>query len=335
MKRVGRAVILGVFAAMLMTSSTFGWRPTVRREITRGTRDASLVARLKEHVLQLSSRIGDRNLFEYDRLRQAASYIEQRFADFGYTLESQPYLINEQPVRNLSVTHLGRLAPEDVVIVGAHYDSCFNPGADDNASGVAVLLELARVSRDASFDRTVKFVAFTSEEPPIFQTELMGSRVFARAARARQEQITAMLALEMVGYYSEAPRSQRYPPLFGLFYPSRANFIGVVSNFHSRSLCRQVVRAFRGSSSLPIEGVSTFSFIPGVNWSDHWSFWQEGYRAVMVTDTAFLRNPHYHQATDTWETLNYTKMASVMEGLQGVLRELASTVNRERSGAAH
>jgi len=212
-----------------------------------------------------------------------------------------------------------------VVIVGAHYDSCFNPGADDNASGVAALLELARLVRGEPLGRTVKFIAFTNEEPPIFQTEQMGSHVYARAARARGEDIRAVLVLEMLGYYDDRRGSQQYPPLFGLFYPSQANFISVVSDFGSRRLCRQVSQAFKRASAFPIESVSTFRSIPGVTWSDHWSFWQEGYPAVMVTDTAFLRNPHYHQMSDTWETLDYERMATVVLGLAGALRELGGT----------
>lgn len=286
--------------------------------------DPTLGERLKQHVIRLSRDIGLRDLVHYEQLEEAAVYIERLFIGLGYEVESQRYRHLDQSFRNLIATKPGTRTPQ-VVIVGAHYDSCFNPGADDNASGVAALLELARLAREEPSGRTVKFIAFTNEEPPLFQTEQMGSRVYARAARARGEEIQAALILEMLGYYDDRRGSQQYPPLFGLFYPSRANFISVVGDFRSGRLCRQVVRAFKRASAFPIESVSTFQSIPGVAWSDHWSFWQEGYPAVMISDTAFLRNPHYHQASDTWETLDYERMAAVVMGLAGVLQELGGT----------
>lgn len=323
MSRVGRLVVLGFFTVVVMKGSTCGWnilRPTTMQVAS----DPLLTERLKGHVYRLSHEIGDRDAFEhYQQLEEAASYIMQQLEASGYTVESQGYHLEGRVVRNLIAAKRGEALDE--VVVGAHYDSCFNPGADDNASGVAALLELARLLKEEPLARTVKFIAFTSEEPPIFKTELMGSRIYATAARARGEPIRAMLSLEMVGYYSDESGSQRYPPLFGLFYPNRANFIAVVSNFRSAPLCRQVVQAFRRASSFPLESINTFTWIPGVDWSDHWSFWQEGYPAVMITDTAYLRNPHYHAPTDTWETLDYERMAAVVMGLAGVLRELGGT----------
>jgi Zn-dependent M28 family amino/carboxypeptidase len=327
-RRVIRLLLIGALAVMVVKSSTTGCRPAVPSAATP-VADAGLAERLKRHVRALSEEIGNRDLYEAGKLEQAARYVETQLAATGYTVESQPYPVEGKTARNLIVTKVGARTPSEVVIVGAHYDTCSNPGADDNASGVAGLIELARLLREAKTDQTVKLIAFTNEEPMFFQTELMGSRVYAKAARARGEDIRTVLVLEMIGYYADQPNSQRYPPLFGLFYPNRGNFIGVVSNLRHGGLARQVAASFKRQSAFPVEWVAAPEWVQGIAWSDHWSFWQEGYPAVMLTDTAFLRNPHYHQPGDTWQTLDYTRMASVVEGLRGTVQELATAVTLE------
>jgi hypothetical protein len=167
-------------------------------------------------------------------------------------------------------------------------------------------------------------VAFVNEEPPFFPFGEMGSRVYARAARARGDDIRAMLSLETIGYYSDEPGSQRYPPFFRWFYPDRGNFIGFVANFSSRALMRNAVAAFRAASDFPVEHVATFGWIPGVDWSDHRSFWQQDYPAIMVTDTALYRYPYYHSAQDTPDKVDYERLARVTEGLRAVVRALAN-----------
>lgn len=320
MKRAIRLLLLGALAIMVVKGSTTGCRPTA----PSGAKavDPTLVERLTRHVRALSEEIGNRDLYELEKLERAAGYIEAQLTDAGYRVESQPYTVEGKTVRNLIVTTPGVRAPAEVVIVGAHYDTCSNPGADDNASGVAGLIELARLLAGTRTDRTVKLIAFTNEEPMFFQTESMGSRVYAKAARERHEDIRAVIVLEMIGYYSDRPNSQRYPPLFGLFYPNRGNFLGVVANLKYGPLAKQVAQAFKRHSSFPVEWIAAPGWVQGIGWSDHWSFWQEGYPAVMLTDTAFLRNPHYHQATDTWETLDYPRLAAAVEGLKGVLEDL-------------
>jgi len=285
--------------------------------------EAETEVRLREQVTTLAGTIGERNTRRYQALQRAADYISGRFASCGFRVRGQDYTADGMEVRNIVAEIAGTVRPAEIVIIGAHYDSPpGSPGADDNASGVAALLELARRFSHGKPARTLRFVAFTNEEPPYFQTGLMGSRVYASGAKRRNEKIVAMLSLESIGYYSDAPGSQLYPFPFNLFYPDTGNFIGFVGNFGSRSLLRRAIGAFRTSTPFPSEGVSSPEFITGIGWSDHWSFWQEGYPALMVTGTALFRNPHYHQPTDTPDRLDYGRMARVVGGLEQVVRDL-------------
>ena len=214
-------------------------------------------------------------------------------------------------------------APE-IILVGAHYDSVRgSPGANDNASGVAALLEIGRALKDAGLRRTVRLVAFVNEEPPFFFWGEMGSGVYARAARARGD-IRLMMSLEMLGAYSDEPGGQRYPPFLGWFYPDRANFIAFVSNLESRHVLRRTVEAFRSVSAFPSETLAAPGMVPGVSLSDQISFWREGYPAIMVTDTAYYRYPHYHTAQDTPDKIDYARMAQVVEGLAKAIVLLAN-----------
>ena len=281
-------------------------------------------ANLKQHIVMLSHNIGDRNIFAYEKLTKAADYITDQFEKYGYKVEFQTYEVDGKPVKNIIATKLGTKKPKEQIIVGAHYDTCANPGADDNASAVAGLLELSRLMAGQPTDRTIKFIAFVNEEPPFFKTKDMGSLVYAKQAKANGDNIKAVIILEMIGYYSNEPDSQKYPPFFGMFYPDKGNFIAVVGNFASKPLVQKITKSFKQSSSFPIESIATFAFIPGIDWSDHWSFWQQGYPAVMITDTGFYRNPNYHKQSDTYETLNYKSMAEVVAGLQAIMLYLAN-----------
>jgi Zn-dependent M28 family amino/carboxypeptidase len=228
------------------------------------------------------------------------------------------------PTPNFEVEVRGSSLPSEIIVVGAHYDAFQGtPGADDNASGVAAALALARAGAGKARARTVRFVFFVNEEPPTFQTAQMGSWVYAKACRARGDNIVAMLSLETIGYYSTAGRSQQYPRPMGLLYPSTGDFVAFVGNVSSRSLVRRCVGLFRERAQFPSEGAALPEGIPGVGWSDHWAFWQEGYPAIMVTDTAPFRNPGYHNAADRPETLDYDRMSRVVEGLERVIEELA------------
>jgi Zn-dependent M28 family amino/carboxypeptidase len=215
--------------------------------------------------------------------------------------------------------------PREVILVGAHYDTApGTPGANDNGSGVALLLEMGRLLKEARPARTLRLVAFANEEPPHFFTEDMGSRVHARRARGRGEDIVAMLSLETIGYYSDTPGTQAYPVPFGLLYPSAGNFLAVVGNLPSRPLVIAFLQAFMEATDLPVEGVATFELIPGINWSDHWSFWKEGYPALMLTDTAPFRYPQYHTAEDTPDRLTAPAFARAGHGIIRAVRRLAS-----------
>jgi Zn-dependent M28 family amino/carboxypeptidase len=286
--------------------------------------EALIRDRLRAHVEVLADRIGERNLWHYPALQAAAAYIEDSWRDLGYRLERQEYDASGKAVRNIAVELHGTVEADEIVVIGAHYDSVpGSPAANDNGSGVAALLELARLLSGAALPRSVRFVAFVNEEAPFYDTPQMGSRVYAARARARGDDIKAMLSLETIGCYSDEPGSQKYPFPFSHFYPNRGNFIGFVGNLGSRRLVRAAIEAFRAHTAFPSEGVAAPGWITGIAWSDHWSFWREGYPAIMITDTAPFRYVHYHAATDTPDKIDYPRTARVVHGLARVVAELA------------
>jgi Zn-dependent M28 family amino/carboxypeptidase len=284
------------------------------------------IQQLHAHIEQLSVVIGSRNLYEYDKIEAAKKYIVTCLRNFGYNPTLQKYIYKEKEFSNIIVTINGIRNPDETVIVGAHYDTALGtPGADDNASAVAVLLEMCRLLKGFSPGRTLKLVFFVNEEPPSFMTENMGSYVYAREAKARNENITAMVCLEMVGYFGDTKGGQTFPlPLMNLIYSSIPNFIAVVGNISSRSLIAQVKQSFGEGSRIPVETLTAVSFVPGVNFSDHRSFWKMGYPAVMITDTAFYRNPNYHTETDTIDTLDFNKMSDLLKGVIQAAKDLTN-----------
>ncbi len=282
--------------------------------------------RLERHVSMLAGEIGERNIWHPQGLEASVDYIEKVLGDSGYQVEMQEYKVEGKPVANLEAERIGTSLAGEIVVVGAHYDSVFGtPGANDNASGVAGLLEIARLLATEELSRTVRFAAFVNEEPPFFLTGDMGSRVYASRSRRRGEDIVAMLSIETIGYYSEVSGSQHYPFPFSYFYPTTANFIGFVGNFSSRRLVRRAIGTFREHTRFPSEGLAAPEWVTGVGWSDHWSFWQEGYPAIMVTDTALFRYDHYHTPQDTPEKLDYARTARVVSGLTRVVADLAGS----------
>ena len=272
----------------------------------------ALASTLRRHVETLART--ERNT----DLDTPARYIAEAFAAHGLKAVTQEFPSGGRIVRNVEVSPPGNA----VIVVGAHYDTVpGSPGADDNASAVAALIELAGLM--AREGLPIRFVAFANEELPYFLSPEMGSWNSARRSRERGETVRAMLSLEMLGYYRDEPRTQSYPPPLGLFYPDRANFIAFVGDLGARALVRKTIHAFRKNAAFPSEGVAAPSFVPGITFSDHWSFRKHGFPAVMVTDTAFNRYPHYHLPSDTPEKLDYERLARVTLGLASVLRDLA------------
>lgn len=284
----------------------------------------ALERELRSIVRELAGIIGERNLFRYKKLVEAAAYIRTTLSSSGYDVRRHSYQVAGQTCENLEAQILGAEKPHDILLVGAHYDSVQgSPGANDNATGVAALLALARRMTNTRPSCTVRFVAFTNEEPPLFQGPHMGSRIYAERCRINGERIVLMLSLETIGYYSDEPNSQNYPFPFSFFYPSTANFIAFVGNMEQAPWVRRLLTAFRRHAQFPSEGGALWGWIPGVAWSDHWSFWKEGYPAVMVTDTAPNRYPYYHTAADTPDKVDFARMARVVSGLHQVIAELA------------
>jgi hypothetical protein len=277
---------------------------------------------LRRHVAAIASR--EHNLWSRPALEEAAQYIEHTLAASGYTVRAQRIETALGEVRNLEVEVPGGARGTEIVIVGAHYDSVIGAvGANDNGSGVAAVLELARMFKEAKPARTLRFVAFVDEEPPFYRGDEMGSRYYAQRSKELGENIVAMFSLETIGYYSERPGSQHYPFPLSFFYPSTGNFIAFVSNLSSRALLHEAIASFRRHAEFPSEAAAAPAFLPGVDWSDHWSFWREGWPALMVTDTAPYRYPHYHTMQDTPDKVDYERLARVVTGLHGMLRELA------------
>jgi hypothetical protein len=302
--------------------------------------EVTLREELRADVQKLAGDIGERNMWHYTQLNAAADFIEDSFSRAGLHPRRDSYEIRGQACHNIEAEIRGELqgaasaeatvakaavsSPPQIILIGAHYDSVFgSPGANDNGSGVAAMLALARRFAGKTTQHTARFVAFVNEEPPYFLGGDMGSLVYASRCKARGDEISAMISLETIGYFSDAQRSQTYPsPGLGLLYPRVGNFIGFVSNVHSRTLLRRVVALFRKHAKIPSEGAALPSFIPGVSWSDQWSFWRCGYPGIMVTDTAPFRYPHYHSASDTPDKLDYDRFTLVVSGMEKVIEDL-------------
>jgi Zn-dependent M28 family amino/carboxypeptidase len=287
----------------------------------------SIAARLKEHVRMLTQTIGERSVAVPENLELTADYLQTSFEEIGLSVHRQSYRYEADTVSNIITQIEGRGSSAAHYIVGAHYDSVAGTvGADDNASAVAVLLETARsLTLNGPPASAVTFVGFALEEPPVFGSRAMGSRVYAAAARRERMQITGMVCLEMVGYTCRDPGCQQYPfPLMFFGYPRTGDFIGIVGNFGSRDFSRRLKESFQRSGHLPVVSLTVpFNgwIVPSVRLSDHASFWDNGFPAVMVTDSAFFRNPHYHRPSDTMETLDFDYMARLVKSLATFLRE--------------
>ncbi len=313
------ALMSGLFFLVRMPVSSFsGPLP----ELTADERLGATI--LRRHVETLAEKIGPRTIWQPASMQATVAYLEKELAALGYHPACQHYEVRGMTAANLEVEIRGIRQPDEIVVVGAHYDTVAgSPGANDNGSGVAALLELARLCSALEPARTVRFVFFANEEPPFFFSDTMGSTVYAARCRERKERIIAMLSLETMGCYRDEPASQRYPFPFSLLYPDTGNFIAFVGNIRSHQLVREAIGAFRRHAAFPSEGLAAPGFVPGVGWSDHLSFWREGYPAIMVTDTAFYRYAPYHSEEDTAEKLDYGRLVRVVGGLVSVVMVLA------------
>ena len=324
------ALVIGLMLAIGI-ASVLGWLLMIRmpgeshgaaRLLTKG--ESALRAELIAHVQKLGGEIGERNLTRFPELQRAAQYIEGELRGTGWTVRRDEYEVQGKSCCNLEAELRG--ASSEIVVIGAHYDSVVgSPGANDNGSGVAALLTLARRLARSHNTRTLRFVAFVNEEPYYFQSAQMGSYVYAGRCHERGENVQAIISLETIGYYSNESGSQSYPvPGLGSLYPRTCNFIAFVGNVASRSLLRDALGEFRRGAQIPSEGGALPASLPGVGWSDQWSFWQHGYPGIMVTDTAPFRYPHYHAASDTPDKLDYDSMTRVVSGMERVIRHLAN-----------
>lgn len=288
--------------------------------------ESLLAARLEKHVRKLAEEIGVRHEKLPGTQERTLDYIAAEFRALGYdVVDHACEVAGGQTMKNLEVEIRGLTHPEKIVIVGAHYDTILaSPGADDNASGIASVIELARLLKASNPGCTLRFVAFDREERPNGQHGTMGSQAHARRCRERGENVIAMLAMESLAYYSDKPGSQLYPPPFNFLYPSVGNFIGFIGDTTSRDLVHKCIASFRSHTAFPSEGVASWRWVPGVGSSDHEPFWCEGYQAVMVTCTAPFRNPNYHTWGDTPESLDYPRFAQVVAGVSRVIRDLTT-----------
>lgn len=288
--------------------------------------ETELRDRMSANVKQLATTIGERNLEHYAALQASANYIRRQLEQQGYAVTQQDYVVEGKTVSNLEVVIPGGSRAAENVVIGAHYDSVIGtPGANDNASGVAALLEIARQMKSSTPARTIRFVFFVNEEPPYFQSPQMGSYVYAASLKKQKVRVTSMIAIETIGAYYDQAGTQHYPTGLASLYPDKGNFIGFVGNTESRPLVEGAIRVFRSTTQFPSEALAAPGSISGVGWSDQWSFWQHGYLGIMVTDTAPFRYAHYHQRTDTPDKLDYDRMTRVVAGLNKVVESLANS----------
>jgi Zn-dependent M28 family amino/carboxypeptidase len=287
--------------------------------------EAVTAARLAAHIHAIASR--PHNIDHYDELEKAARYIEGQLKTLGYQPVPQVYSVEGRQVRNIEVViEPGPSAANPgTIVLGAHYDSYEDaPGANDNGTGSAAILELARLLadlRNTSASR-IRLVLFVNEEPPYFQTPDMGSYRYAKLLAERHEPVVGMISLETLGCFLEQPNSQHYPPPLGLLYPSKGDFVAFVAMVGSRDFMRALIGSFRKHTKFPSIGGVAPRFVPGIDWSDHWSFEEFRYPAVMITDTAYFRYPHYHKPTDTPDKVDVDKLARITHGIEQIIREM-------------
>ena len=315
--------IFSVFGCLFLLVSLEVTQPLFRSLPLRKDIPPVSSSKLKEHVRILVEDFFPRDSEHPQNLDRAASYIREHFIRAHGTVVQQSFEVKGRTYQNV----IAGYGPEtlETIIVGAHYDAAGEmPGSDDNASGIAGLLELAALLGSTPLDAHVELVAFTLEEPPYFGTESMGSVVHASSLKKKNTIVRIMISLEMIGFFTDAPNSQRFPlPMMDLVYPTRGNFISIISKIGQGGVVRRVKRTMRTASALPVYSFNAPAFMPGINLSDHLNYWKRGFNAVMITDTAFIRNSRYHTAEDNPDTLDYGRMAMTVQGVYAAVLEFA------------
>lgn len=321
-KRIMKAAVrvLGVVAVILVAT----WLVIAQPSFHSQRRSAATVqpAKLRGHVEVLAQQFGPRDWEHTEDLDRCADYLAEQFRQAGATVEFQPFRVQHRQYRNV-IARFG-VGKGNKVVVGAHYDACDAlPGADDNASGVAALIELAGLLGSTPPNHEVELVAYVLEEPPFFATPSMGSAVHAKRLAAQHDKIRGVIVLEMVGYFRDDWGSQSYPNLLlHLMYPSRGNFITVASRFDQGAWLKTVKTRMQGTTALPVYSIRAPTIVPGIDFSDHANYWEYGYPALMVTDTAFYRNKAYHSASDTPDRLDYQRLAQVVVAVFEAMKAL-------------
>jgi len=277
---------------------------------------------LQRHIHMLANSIGERHPGKIENLNHAADYIAHQFTQAGLRVSDHVYNAQGQRFRNVIAEVSGE--NDELIVIGAHYDSIpGSPAANDNGSGVAALLQLAALVGRENFKRSIRYIAFANEERPYNDTDAMGSLVYARFLNQSRTNVVAMISLETIGYYTDAPGSQYYPPPLSWFYPDQGNFVAFIGNLRSRRLVRTAIASFRSHARIASEGIAAPELLRDIRRSDQASFWQFGYPALMVTDTAPYRYPYYHSPEDTFEKIDFPRLAQVVEGMVFVIRDLA------------
>ncbi|QNA86915.1 M28 family peptidase [Sphingomonas sp. So64.6b] len=284
--------------------------------------ESAMAVRLRSDVEAIAST--PHNIEHPEELEQSAAHIEGVLASLGYAIQRQRFAADGQIVRNIEVVIEPAKPDAGTIVIGAHYDSAgMAPGANDNGSGTAGVIELARRLADlrGKARYRLRLVLFVNEEPPYFKTPLMGSLVYAKRLKQSGERVIGMMSLETMGFYSDREHSQHYPSPLDMLYPSKGDFVAFVGTTSSRSFLRKAVGSFRDKTQFPSVGGTAPAFIQGIDWSDHWSFGQVGIPALMVTDTAPFRYPHYHSPADTPDKVDYGRLARVVSGLERMIRD--------------
>lgn len=318
--------VLGSYAYWYMMRCEGAWDGEPL-EVTRAAELPALEESLRAEVSYLADTIGPRNPSHSAALAKAADWVRSGWESQGYAVKSQTFLVNGVECANLEIEIPGRTRPSEIVLLSAQYDTWpDSPGANNNGSGMAVLLELSRMLRNHQPDRTVRLVAFTTQEPPFDNTDSMGSLIYARRSRALGENIRVMMSMDAIGIYRHEPGSQNLPFPFSLFYPDKADFLGFIADLGSRARLVEATRGFHRGSAFPIEAGSVPRWVRGARWSDHNSFWNNGYHGIQITDTGAFRSPSHTRPDDTIEKIDFVALARITFGMYGAVIELSTVV---------